>query len=113
MHEYSIVQAMFDQIESVARANRAVAVRRVRIRVGRAAGVEIELLQRAYDVARTRTLCAEAPLDVEEAAVRWVCPVGHGDVAENALLRCATCGRAAHLEGGDEIVLERVDLEVA
>lgn len=112
MHEYSLVQAMFDRIEAVAHARHAVAVRRVRVRIGQAAGVEVSLLCTAYDTFRVRTICQDAPLDVEEVPVEWACPDGHGVIAAGARLRCATCGRSARLAAGDEIVLEQLELEV-
>ena len=49
MHEYSIVQAMFDQIEATARKHHAQAVRLVRVRIGQGAGVEVALLKTAYE----------------------------------------------------------------
>jgi hydrogenase nickel incorporation protein HypA/HybF len=82
MHEYSLVQAMYDQIERIAQARGAVAVRRVHVRIGRLAGVEPELFRTAYDVFRIRTLCSGAPLVIEDAA-------------------------------DDELLLERLELEVA
>ena len=67
MHEYSLVQAMFDQIGAVAEAQRAVAVHRVRVRIGGRAGVEPALFRTAYDVYRVKTLCAAAPLEIVDA----------------------------------------------
>ena len=112
MHEYSIVQAMFDQIELTARANGAESVRRVHVRIGATAGVELSLLRSAYEIFRAGTMCADAPLDVDEVPVSWTCPDGHGDIAPGAHLTCAVCGRAARLASGDEIILDRLELEV-
>jgi hydrogenase nickel incorporation protein HypA/HybF len=67
MHEYSLVQAMFDQIGAVVEAQRAVAVHRVRVRIGARAGVEPVLFRTAYDVYRVKTLCAAAPLEIIDA----------------------------------------------
>jgi len=67
MHEYSLVQAMFDQIGEAVRANRALAVRRVYVRIGRYAGVEPELFRTAYEVFRVKTMCADAPLEIADA----------------------------------------------
>jgi len=64
MHEYSLVQAMFDQIGDAVRAHGAISVRRVRVRIGSRAGVEPTLFQTAYDVFRVRTLCDAAPLEI-------------------------------------------------
>ena len=68
MHEYSLVQAMFDQIGEVMRAHRAVSVRRVRVRIGDCAGVEPALFQTAYEVFRVQTACEDAPLEIERVA---------------------------------------------
>jgi hydrogenase nickel incorporation protein HypA/HybF len=64
MHEYSLVQAMFDQIGDAVRTHGAISVRRVRVRIGSRAGVEPTLFQTAYDVFRVRTMCDRAPLDI-------------------------------------------------
>ena len=112
MHEYSIVQAMFDQIEQTARVHSARAVHRVRIRVGAGAGVDAELLRTAYDTFRAGTLCADAPLEIDAVPVRWTCPAGHGEVPAGAPLICAACGQAAKLAAGDEIILDQLELVV-
>lgn len=112
MHEYSIIQAMFDQIETIASERQAKSVTRVCIRVGGAAGVDVPLLRTAYETFRPSTMCEHAPLDVEEVPERWGCPSGHGDIPRGARLECQTCGRPARLMSGDEIVLERLELEV-
>ena len=112
MHEYSIVQAMFEQIERTAEARHAASVRRVRIGLGAGAGVDPGLLLTAYETFRIGTMCAEAPLDIDQIPVRWVCPCGHGALGPGLPLTCEICGSAARLEGGDEIILERLELEV-
>ena len=112
MHEYSIVQAMFDQIEATAHQQHAIAVKRVYVRVGAAAGVDVSLLRTAYDTFRVNTICDTAPLVVDEIALRWTCPGGHGDIKAGRPLLCPTCGCPARLAEGDELVLERLELEV-
>src|SRR5690242_19968041 len=112
MHEYSIVEAMFGQIERTARDRGAIAVRGVRVRIGRVAGVDASLLHTAYDTFRPGTICADAPLEIEEVPVRWVCPAGHGDIVPGTPLACPRCGAPARLASGDEIILERLELEV-
>jgi hydrogenase nickel incorporation protein HypA/HybF len=68
VHEYSLVQAMFDQIGTVVRTTHAMSVRRVRVQIGRLAGVDPELFKTAYDVFRVKTFCADAPLEISSAA---------------------------------------------
>lgn len=65
MHEYSIVQAMFEQIERLTEAHGARTVRRIRVRIGEFAGVDPTLLQSAYEVYRIDTPCAAALLQIE------------------------------------------------
>ena len=113
MHEYSIVQALFERIDDLARTHQATAVRRVRVRVGRLAGVDPVLLRTAYDVYRVRTLCEGAPLDIAEIDPVWLCAAGHGPIAAGGRLSCASCGGPARMAAGDEIILDGVDLEVA
>jgi hydrogenase nickel incorporation protein HypA/HybF len=68
VHEYSLVQSMFDQIGGVVRSTNARSVKRVRVRIGPLAGVDPDLFRTAYEVFRVRTFCEEAPLEVLEAA---------------------------------------------
>ena len=82
MHEYSIVQAMFEQIDRVARTHGAQAVRRIRVQIGEFAGVDPALFQSAYEVYRIGTPCADAVLQIDRVAA------------------------------GDELILEQVELEV-
>jgi hydrogenase nickel incorporation protein HypA/HybF len=112
MHEFSIVQAMFDQIDDIVRAHRALTVRRVRVKVGRLAGVDPMLLRSAYDVYRVRTMCDAAPLDIDEVDAVWTCAAGHGVIPAGGRLTCPACGAPARMAAGDEIVLDGLDLEV-
>jgi hydrogenase nickel incorporation protein HypA/HybF len=113
MHEYSIVQALVDRVEREAQAHAAAGVRLVRVRLGTMSGVERELLQTAYDTFRAGTVCAAAALEIESVEARWACsrcgaPIGMGE-----RLFCATCGVPGRLVQGDEILLDRIELEVA
>jgi hydrogenase nickel incorporation protein HypA/HybF len=111
MHEYSIVQALLDRVESEARARGATRVHRLSVKIGELSGVEASLLATAYAFFRERTLCEDAPLDIEPVAARWACRSCGGDVPRGGALRCA-CGGDARLLGGDEILLERIEMEV-
>ena len=112
MHEYSIVQALLDTVDAQARAHGAVAVHRVRLAIGRLAGVDSELLRSAFELVRRGTSCATAELDVRAVEAHWVCRGCGIEIRAGGVLRCRTCGGPAHLEAGDEIVLESLELEV-
>jgi len=112
MHEYSIVQSMFDQIGDLARTHGATAVRRVRVKVGRLAGVDPTLLRTAYTMFREKTICDTAPLEIDEVDPVWACSAGHGAIPSGSGLECPSCGAPARMAAGDEIILDGLDLEV-
>jgi hydrogenase nickel incorporation protein HypA/HybF len=113
MHEYAIVQALLSQVEEEARRRGASAVHRLDVSIGQLSGVEVELLKTAYDVFRERTLCENAPLSIRAVPARWDCPRCERALAPGAVLRCPDCNAPARLASGDEIVLDRIEMEVA
>lgn len=113
MHEYSIVQALLDRVAAEARAHEAILVHRVRVQIGDASGVESDLLATAFELARAGTLCENAELEIVPVAARWICPGCGIEIAVGEILRCVACERPAHLQQGDEIVLERIEMEAA
>jgi hydrogenase nickel incorporation protein HypA/HybF len=112
MHEYSIVQALVERVTAEARARRATAVHRLSVRVGELSGVEVELLTTAYETFRERTICERAELDVHIVAARWECPACGCAIRRGELLSCPACAVPARLAEGDEIMLDRIELEV-
>lgn len=112
MHEYSIVQALVERVEREAHARRAAAVHRLSVRIGELSGVDIGLLTTAFATFRDRTICEGAELAVESVPARWECPRCQDEVGTGSLLRCPRCGAPARLAAGDEIVLDRIEMEV-
>ncbi len=113
MHEYSIVQALLERVQLEADAQGASAVHRIRVLIGELSGVEVDLLESAYDVFRERSICAEAELEVVPVAARWVCRGCGAPIETGSILRCTVCQEPARLAEGEEIILERIELEVA
>lgn len=115
MHELAICQALLDEVERVARVQRAERVVAVRVRCGALAGVEPGLLQRAYEVARGGTLAAEAALTIEESPVRVHClRCGSETAARVQRLVCAACGEwRTEVVSGDELTLMSIELITA
>jgi hydrogenase nickel incorporation protein HypA/HybF len=113
MHEYSIVQALIDQVEAVAAQNGGGAVHHIYVKLGDLAGVDPTLLQTAYDTFRAGTICERAPLSIERVLARWQCPRCGFSLSRGASLRCSSCGTPARLAVGDEILLQRIEMEVA
>jgi hydrogenase nickel incorporation protein HypA/HybF len=112
MHEYSIIQSLVDSVAAAVGSREAV-VRRVEIAIGELAGVDCGLLTTAFEVFRDGTLCEQATLTIDRIPARWECSRCGGEVARGGFLHCPRCEAPARLACGDEITLQRIELEVA
>jgi hydrogenase nickel incorporation protein HypA/HybF len=112
MHEYSLVQALLDRVEREAGARSATAVHRLCVRIGDLAGVERGLFRSAYELCRRGTICGGAELVIEPVEARWACGRCGRSLAAGEVLACPLCEAPARLVSGDEIVLERIEMEV-
>jgi len=65
MHEYSIVQALYDKVAVQAAARHATRVHEVRVRIGALSGVDVGLLETAWRTFRVNTICESAPMLVD------------------------------------------------
>jgi len=110
VHEYSLVAALVERVEAEAGARGE--VRRVHVRIGELAGVEIELFRTAYETFRAGSLLAGAELVVLPVEARWDCSRCGSAIARGARLACPACGSAARLVAGDEMILDRIEMEV-
>lgn len=111
MHEYSIVASLIDRVQQEAVAYQHARVHRLHVTIGELSGVEIDLLKTAFDTFRERTICSDAELSIESVAPRWRCPECETDIDPGSVLRCVVCDRPARLVEGDEIILERIEME--
>ena len=112
MHEYSIVQSLVDSVAAAVQ-DRDATVQRIDVAIGEIAGVDCALLTTAFEVFRDGTLCERATLTIDRIPARWECSRCGGEVAQGGFLRCALCNTPARLAAGHEIVLQRIELEVA
>jgi len=113
MHEYSIVASLVDRVEREVAAHPGAIVRRLHLRIGELAGVEVELLRTAFTTFTGRSACEGAELEIESVPVTWRCPRCDLVIEPGAILRCERCRRPAALAGGDDIILERIEMEVS
>jgi hydrogenase nickel incorporation protein HypA/HybF len=111
MHEYSIIQSLVESVN--ASIPQGAAVHRIDVRIGDLSGVDCELLATAYDIFRVGTVCEHASMNIDRIPVRWECSKCDVPIERGAFLRCSSCGEAAVLAAGDEIILQRIQLEVA
>jgi len=113
MHELAICNALIGQLETVAREQHAAKVVTIVVRIGPLSGVESTLLQRAYLIASQGSVAESAELTVKLMPIRVYCREcgAESDAVINRLI-CAKCGDwKTKLISGDELLLERVELE--
>ena len=110
MHEYSIVASLIDRVD--ASRPQAARIKRLHVKIGALSGVDVPLLVTAFETFRERMSCCDAELLVEETAARWCCPRCGAELVRGARLRCGSCGVPARLVQGDEIILQRIEMEV-
>jgi hydrogenase nickel incorporation protein HypA/HybF len=111
MHEYSIIGALLEQVEAEATRHSASSVKRVWVKLGEQSGVDPDLLQKAYEIFRERSICENAVLVLTAVPVSWACARCNAPIPVGAPLRCSECNVPATLRAGDEIVLERIEME--
>jgi hydrogenase nickel incorporation protein HypA/HybF len=112
MHELAICQSLIAQVQGVARDKQAATVDRIVVTVGPLSGVEPELLQRAFEVAKFGTIAATAELVVQSGPVIVACRScgAESTVPSNRLL-CSACGNwRVRVISGEELLLSSVEL---
>ncbi len=112
MHELSVCLSLLQQLETIARQNDAATVDQVFLKVGPLSGVEPDLLRKAYPLAVAGTVAEKAELFIEYGEIVVKCTeCGAESAAKPNRLLCAACGDyRTRLIGGDEMILERVEL---
>ena len=104
MHEYSVVQALLNQCEEVAAQNNATKINKVVCKIGVMSGIEIHLLQVAFDTFKEGTLCEDAEFVINEQKLKLEC-LECGAVFESDEVRyyCRECEslRVKVLDGED------------
>ena len=86
MHEYSIVQSLIDLADENAKKNNAKKVTKLEIKVGVLSGVEIPLLQTAFDTFKEDTICHDAEFII---------------VSQPVVIKCKKCGEESELQNNE------------
>lgn len=115
MHEISLVQALFSQLEKLARENGATKVHKVTMVIGPHSGVVLDAFQFGFETLATENnLVSNAELIIETPPVNYSCSrCGHieksaGEKPEE----CPECGELFLIpSGGDEMILRQVEME--
>jgi len=71
MHEYSVVQALLKQCEDIANDNSATKITKVVSKIGVMSGIEVHLLQVAFDTFKEGSICdgAEFVIDIQPIVI--------------------------------------------
>ena len=99
MHEYSVVQALLEQIEGVAKENEATKVTKIVTKIGVMSGVEAHLLEIAFNTFKEKTICdgAEFVMNIQPLVIE-----------------CRSCGERSELKKIDYCCqkCEAIDVKV-
>ena len=114
MHELSICQTLIEQLEGIAAQHPGKRIAEVHLGIGPLSGVEPQLLAEAFSVARGGSCARAADLRIRESVIVVSCPSCNRQGAATAnRLSCPYCGEwRTELVSGDELLLERVELDV-
>ncbi len=114
MHELSICEAMLNQLRDLCAVHGAAGVRTIHIQVGLLAGVEPELLERAFSVARAGSCAAEAALSVEVLPVVVRCLRCNSEFTMPPnRVGCTHCGAGRmRVVSGEQLLLREVRLRM-
>lgn len=115
MHEISLVQGLLSQLHDLARQNNMTRVVSITMDIGPLSGVVVDSFRFGFDIlAREDELIKDATLVINTTAVTYRCTGcdatqrTSGDKPDG----CPACGELFLLaEGGDELILNTVEME--
>jgi hydrogenase nickel incorporation protein HypA/HybF len=115
MHELSVCLSLLDQVRAIAAERGASRVTRIELKIGPLSGIERDLLLNAWPLASAGTLAVDAEIIVDESEVVVRCNTcGAESTAQPNRLVCGKCGDfRTVLQSGDEMILERLELDSA
>lgn len=115
MHELAVCESMLAQVRQIAAQRGAASVGRIVLRIGPLSGVEPELLEHAFAIARAGRYTADASLQIERVAIEVRCrDCGAEAVAAANRMLCSECGSwRVELVRGDEMLLASVELHMS
>lgn len=107
------MESAMDAVLAQARAQHAVRVHRIALRIGALAGVDSESLRFAFDVVARDTLAAEAELEIKTVPAIARCAACAQDfsVESGYVFSCPLCGQlSGELRQGRELELTRIEM---
>lgn len=114
MHEFSVCQALLDQVTEIAKQHAATKIVEIHITNGPLSGVDSTLLHHAFELCQQGTLAHHAALSISDQPLRVRCRNCQG-VAEVAVndWTCPVCrSLAAEVVSGDALILASLQLDI-
>lgn len=113
MHEYSVVQALLEQVEKFAAENNAEKVTKIVVKIGVMSGVEPHLLEIAFNTFKEKTVCDGAVFEMNVQPLTISCR-GCGTKSELGEIHYC-CPQCESLEvdvvDGEEMYLMTLEME--
>ncbi len=113
MHEYSIVQALLNQCEDIAKENNAEKITKVITKIGVMSGVETHLLQIAFDTFKEGTMCdgAEFIMNIQKLKLRCNACKAEFEIDEHRYI-CSSCESLdVKVIDGEDMYLMTLEME--
>lgn len=113
MHEFSVVEALINQCEQIARDNSKGKITKVSVKIGILSGVEVELFKRAFETFKEDSLCKGAKLEVQIQNIQILCKTcNKTSLIDKHTLVCPACSSSdLILQDGDEMYLMQLELD--
>lgn len=113
MHEYSIVQALLNQCEDIAKENEAESITKIVVKIGKMSGVEPHLLEIAFNTFKEKTVCdgAEFVINIQPLVIECNgCKAT--TVLEEVYYKCPECESLdVRVTDGEEMYLMSLEME--
>ncbi len=113
MHEYSVVQALLEKIETIAEENDAIKVTKIITKIGVMSGIEPHLLEIAFNTFKERTICdgAEFVMNIQPVTVQCLDCEAENEL-EKLHYRCPECESLnIKVIDGEEMYLMTLEME--
>ncbi len=114
MHEASLVLAMCEEIEALARKEGAKKVLSIVVSFGEFAGIEEEAFRFAFEAFRQNSLLFEkAELFIEKTPASFICPFcGKKYTPQGDAPLCPSCKVPGVPQGGAELQIKKIELSL-
>lgn len=111
MHEYSIVQALLNQCEDIAKEHNATNIEKIVCKIGIMSGIEIHLFEVAFNTFKEGTICANAELIINRQDLKLRCnSCGREFETKEFISICSVCGDVLSVVDGEDMYLMSLEM---